>query len=103
MIPLALFLLLAGSIYSLIGSVQLVLVMFRVSVWWGLAQFIIPFANIPFMCFHFKEAWPPTKKGLVGLGCIVAAVCLLARTERMHDIIALFGECAAMMEGGGFH
>lgn len=91
MIALALILLLFGSIYSLIGGIQLVIVMFQESIWWGLAQFFIPFANILFMCFHFKEAWPPTKRSLIGLGCVIAAASLLARTE-LADVVSERGK-----------
>lgn len=80
-------------VYSLIGSVQLIIVMFRESVWWGLAQFVIPMTNLLFMCFHFKEAWPPTKKCLIGLLCIVAAGFLLPT----GDLTARFKSNAALL------
>lgn len=95
MIPFALLLLLFGAVYSLVGSVQLLIVMFRESVWWGLAQFLVPLANLPFMCFHFKEAWPPTKKCLAGLACVVAAGFLLPlgdMAEQMKSNVGLLNE-----------
>jgi len=73
---LALVLLLFGVAYCLIGSVQLLIVMFRESIWWGLAQLLVPATHLLFMCLHFKEAWPPIKKCLVGSLCVVVTLFL---------------------------
>jgi hypothetical protein len=73
---LALVLLLFGVAYCLIGSIQLLIVMFRESIWWGLAQLLVPATHLLFMCLHFKEAWPPIKKCLVGSLCVVVTLFL---------------------------
>jgi hypothetical protein len=69
-------LLFAGAIIFIVGGLQFLIAMFQKSVWWGLAHFFIPLADLVFLFVHFREAWPGTRTSLVGAVLIAVGAVL---------------------------
>jgi len=60
-----------GVLIYFVGGIQLMIAMFRESVWWFVGGFFIPILPFIFLCVHFHEAWPSLKKMLLGLLLII--------------------------------
>lgn len=74
-----------GIIIYLIGSVQFIIAECRESVWWFIGSFFIPILPFIFLCVHFHEAWPSTKKILLGFLLIVIAGVLCSKKDMFGD------------------
>ena len=71
---IGLWLLVTGFIIYLIGSIQFLIAEFSVSFWWLIGGIFFPIIDIVFLCVHFHEAWPLTKKCLIGALLLLAGV-----------------------------
>ncbi len=65
-------LIVVGAIIFLVGSLQFLIAAFKASIWWALGVLLLPLLQLVFLVVQFREAWPPTKRCL--LGC---AICFL--------------------------
>ena len=63
----------AGVIFSLLGTLVVIIDAFRVSIWWGLACLLIPGATLVFIFLYFEKA----RAGVAGIffgGAIIGYV-----------------------------
>ena len=67
-------LLFLGLLLVIIGAFMLLIAAFRVSIWWGLASLLIPFAQIIFVFKYWSEAKSSILAQTTGLLLILAAV-----------------------------
>lgn len=67
-------LILLGSIFIIIGGLMLLVATFRVSVWWGLAGLLIPFAQLVFIFKYWSESKSAIVTQTLGLLLVLAAV-----------------------------
>lgn len=74
---LALILLVAGIVISVIGGIWFLVVAFCESIFWGLGCLIIPFVSLIFLLLHWREAAKPFIVSLIGSALIVAAELLV--------------------------
>ena len=72
-----------GVIIYLIGGIEFLIAEFRMSFWWLLGGILFPVIDVVFLCVHFNEAWPPTKKCLIG--CLIVLMgALLPELRALH-------------------
>ena len=78
---------LLGFVLILWGGMKVLVVAFGRSILWGLATLFVPFANLLFVCTHWKE----TKSGfLMGFGgCAMCLGIVLCNPEMRTEIRAL--------------
>lgn len=69
-------LLAVGAIISLVYSVALLIVTFRVSVWWGLGSLFVPLVGLLFVVMHWEEAKNPFLKSFFAIPFIVLGILL---------------------------
>lgn len=77
--------LLIGIIIYLIGGIQFVIAECRESVWWFIGSFFIPILPFIFLCVHFHEAWPSTKKMLLGLLLLIIGSVMASKKDIFGD------------------
>ena len=56
-----------GLIIFFIGGLMYLIASFQVSVWWGLAVLLLPFAEVIFLFAHWHDAKSPFKIIIFGL------------------------------------
>ncbi len=65
-----------GLIIYFIGGLEFLIAEFRMSFWWVLGGIFFPVIDVVFLCVHFNEAWPATKKCLIGLLIVLMGALL---------------------------
>jgi Na+-translocating ferredoxin:NAD+ oxidoreductase RnfE subunit len=73
-----------GAIISLVYGIQLLILAFRTSVWWGLGYLFIPFVGLIFIIVHWSEAKGPFLKGLIALPCFLLGAILAPPSAGHH-------------------
>ncbi|GEM_PF-1408073 len=56
-----------GLIVFLMGAIQFLIAECSINFWWLLGGIFFPIVDLVFLCVHFDEAWPSTKKCLIGV------------------------------------
>jgi len=93
-----------GIIIYFIGGIQFIIAECRESVWWFIGSIFIPILPFIFLCVHFHEAWPSTKKMLLGFLLIAIGAYMssakdvfdrrrVLRTERGSSMYCANGSC----------
>jgi hypothetical protein len=79
---ISLILLAIGSIIALVFGIQLLIIAFRTSIWWGLGSIFIPLVGLIFVILH----WPQTKKpfllSFLAIPCFIVSGLLAPATVR---------------------
>lgn len=71
-----------GGIAALIGGIMLLVAAFRVSVWWGVAYLLVPFASLVFLFKHWEEARQGFWINLLGALILCGAVFSTPNTRK---------------------
>jgi hypothetical protein len=67
-----------GFIIGLIFGIQLLIMAFRESIWWGLGYIFIPFVALIFVIVHWDEAKTPFLRGLIAIPFYVLGMVLVS-------------------------
>lgn len=76
---------LIGIVIYFIGSIQFIIAECRESVWWFIGSIFIPILPFIFLCVHFHEAWPSTKKMLLALLLMIIASFMCSKKDVFDD------------------
>jgi hypothetical protein len=76
-------LLVIGWLVSIVGSIMLLVVAFKESVWWGLGCIFIPFVALIFLIMHWAVAKKPFFIELAGAVLIIIGI-LLGGSAGLH-------------------
>jgi hypothetical protein len=96
-------LLVIGVIVYFIGGIQFIIAECRESVWWFVGSFFIPILPFIFLCVHFHEAWPSTKKMLLGF-LLIAVGAYMSSVKDVFDrrhVLRTQKYCPANCVNGG--
>lgn len=66
----------AGSLIALVYGIILLIKAFQISIWWGLAYLLIPFAALVFIIVHWDIAKKPFLMSLLSFPFILVGLML---------------------------
>lgn len=69
-------LIIIGSLIALVYGIILLVKAFQVSIWWGLAYLLIPFAALVFIIVHWEIAKKPFLMSLLSFPFIIIGLIL---------------------------
>ena len=64
---IGLILLVIGFLIALVYGIQLLIVAFRESIWWGLGSIFIPLVSLIFVIMYWPQAKSPFRRGLLAI------------------------------------
>ncbi len=64
-------------IVGLVFGIQLLILAFQTSIWWGLGYVFIPFVGLIFVIVHWNEAKTPFLRGLLAIPLYVVGFALM--------------------------
>ena len=64
---IGLILLVIGFLIALVYGIQLLIVAFRTSIWWGLGSIFIPLVSLIFVIMYWPQAKSPFLRGLLAI------------------------------------
>jgi hypothetical protein len=73
---LGLILIIAGSLIGVVYGIILLIKAFQVSIWWGLAYLLIPFAALVFIIMHWEVAKKPFLMSLLSIPFFIVGIIL---------------------------
>ncbi len=73
---LGVILIIVGTLIALVYGIILLVKAFQVSIWWGLAYLLIPFAALVFIVVHWEVAKKPFLMSLLSFPFIIVGLIL---------------------------
>ena len=73
---IGLILLVIGFLIALVYGIQLLIVAFRTSIWWGLGSLFIPLVSLIFVIMYWPEAKRPFLRSLLAIPFYLAGLAL---------------------------
>jgi hypothetical protein len=65
-----------GAVIGLVFGIQLLILAFRESIWWGLGYIFVPLVALIFVIMHWEDTKTPFLRGLIAIPFYIIGVML---------------------------